>query len=144
MLKPTVGMELWPGVSASTNRSGTQGRAKLSIGTWTKQVVAGLRNPGVRMDVLDCKLASLQTTRSARFRSSKSRRRRTVFFPKREGTHRQNSQERSFACVLQSNHGDVHLGGPVQRERSASTSSVVGPVFAFLAQQKFPSRSNIK
>lgn len=44
MLKPTVGMELWPSISAWTNQDGTYGCAKHRMRTWTKQVDAGLRD----------------------------------------------------------------------------------------------------
>jgi hypothetical protein len=40
-----------------------------------------------------------------------------IVIPHQEATHRQNSQERSLASILQSNHGDVHLGRPEQAEK---------------------------
>jgi hypothetical protein len=68
-----------------------------SIGTLTKQVAGGLRN--LNIDVLNSKLASLESSRSAQFR------RRIVVdvargIPQWEETHRQNSQERSLASIL--------------------------------------------
>ena len=54
-------------------------------------------------------------------------------FPEMEDTHRQNSKQRRLACVLQSDHGDVHLGGPTATAVSTSTLSVTesGRAFAF-------------
>lgn len=36
---------------------------------------------------------------------------------KREETHRQNSQQRRLAGILQTDHGDIHLGGPAHDEQ---------------------------
>lgn len=78
------------------------------------ETVSAARATRADVDALDSELAALDGSQSFRPRSS------TVLvlvaraFPKREDTHRQNAQQRRLACVLQSDHGNVHLGRPAQ------------------------------
>jgi hypothetical protein len=69
------------------------------------------------VDVLDSELASLDS-RSAQVYPARSR-------PHQEGTHRQNSQQRRLASILQPDHGDVHLGRPAHTEDSQPSAWVV-------------------
>lgn len=118
MLKPTVGMELWPSISAGTSEEGAHGCATQPKWTLSKQC----RRPALPedgADALDGELAALDESQSFRRRRRRRRRRRNIdlvasAFPKREGTHRQNPQQRCLASVLQSDHGDVHLGRPAR------------------------------
>jgi hypothetical protein len=40
-------------------------------------------------------------------------------------THRQDSQQRGLAGVLETDHGDVHLGIPASHEGAASASIII-------------------
>jgi hypothetical protein len=84
-----------------------------SIGTPMKQCRHWLALLETNIDLLDSKLSSLDSTSSAQLRNNG---RYGTVFPHQEGTHRQNSQERSLASVLQPDHGDVHLGRPIRCE----------------------------
>jgi hypothetical protein len=59
------------------------------------------------IDVLNSELSSLDTRSQLKLAPAQS-------CPYQEGTHRQNSQQRRLASILQPDHGDVHLGCPVQ------------------------------
>jgi hypothetical protein len=79
---------------------------------------------GTNLDLLDSKLSSLDNTSSAQLWNNS---RYGTVFPQQEGTHRQNSQERSLASVLQTDHGDVHLGRPRRCGQSALISGYRRP-----------------
>jgi hypothetical protein len=69
---------------------------------------------GANIDALDSKLSSLGSI------SSVGHVRRDMVdvarpLPDVEDTHRQNSQQRSLASVLQADHGNVHLCRPRQQ-----------------------------
>jgi hypothetical protein len=85
------------------------------LGQRWNAVAAGLRNVEIDIDVLDSELPSLDTV--GQHRSVEAR-----HVPYGEGTHRQNSQQRSLASILQTDHGDVHLGRPTRWRWSAAIS----------------------
>jgi hypothetical protein len=59
------------------------------------------------VDVLDSKLSSLGGRSQLTLAQAQP-------CPHQEGTHRQNSQQRRLASILQPDHGDVHLGRPAE------------------------------
>jgi hypothetical protein len=70
-------------------------------------VAAGLRNMELDVDVLNSELSSLDARCQLKLVQAQA-------CPYQEGTHRQNSQQRCLASILQPDHGDIHLGRPAQ------------------------------
>ena len=107
MLNPTVGMELWPLALGPTVTMELQVAQSCTVGMLL------LAQPRVGIDALNSELASLDNVSSVGHA-----RRDTVDvarpLPDLEDTHRQNSQQRRLASVLQSDHGDVHLCRPAE------------------------------
>jgi hypothetical protein len=62
------------------------------------------------VDVLDSELSSLDGRSQLTLARSLAQ---AQPCPYQERTHRQNSQQRRLASILQPDHGDVHLGRPV-------------------------------
>ena len=109
MLKPTVGMELWPLALGPTVMM------ELMVGQSCAVGMLLLAQRGANIDALNSELSSLDSM------SSVGQGRRDIVdaarpLPDLEDTHRQNSQQRSLASVLQADHGDVHLCGPTERK----------------------------
>lgn len=112
ILKPTVGMELWPSISAWAWLIEGEVARSMLCGHRRYSAAVGLRYPA-KVDVLNSELSALDGSQSRRPRRSSSVPVARAL-PKREETHRQNSQQRRLACVLQPDHGDVHFGCPAQ------------------------------
>jgi len=96
-----------------------------SIGMLMKQCRRRLAHVGTNSDLLYSELSSLDGNRSARIGQNASRQ-DGIVMRLQEATHRQNSQERSLASVLQPDHGDVHLGRPRRGEQSVSGRHAIG------------------
>ena len=107
MLKPTVGMELWPLALGPTVTMELMVAQSCSVGTLL------LAQPRAGIDALNSEFASLDSI------SSVGHARRDIVdearpLPDLEDTHRQNSQQRRLARILQPDHGDVHLCRPTE------------------------------
>lgn len=105
MLKPTVGMELWPLALGPAVTMELMVARSCAAGTLL------LARHGASIDALNSKLSSLDSVSSAghvRWDLVDVAR----LLPDLEITHRQNPQQRRLASVLQPDHGDVHLCRP--------------------------------
>jgi len=99
MLKPTVGMEL------RARQSGPRGTFVPDLGRLRLGTTYSIVNSP------PCMTTSASET--------------TIGFLTAIKTHRQYSQERGLARVLEADHGDVHLGVPARRQASALLTSII-------------------
>jgi len=133
ILNPTVGMELLAGSVAGPNKHGC---AASQPGT-NNEKNHGRKGCATRdgIDVLDGELSSL--SQSVRWMLDRTAVTLHGNCPKPVDTHRQNSQQRRLASVLQPDHGDVHLGRPTNADGVSHTGQACSQTVLLFFRYEF-------